>query len=519
MWGFYHADNLTASKEEVWPEPLPISAIKPNLKPVLPMTPDMLPEAYRAWLVDIAERMQCPLDYVAVASLIVTASVIGAGCKIFPKAQDTWCVVPNLWGGIVGAPGTLKSPALKEVIHPLEELATAAHKVYAKKRESFLLEADVYQATKDAMKKNLMKAAFKADASTLIKLKQQIEALPKPKDPLCRRYLTNDATVEKLHVLLSENPRGLLLFRDELMGLLETWEKDRHQDDRSFYLEAWNGYGAKTTDRISRGTIHADNICLSILGGTQPQKLIHYFRHILNGAQNDGLLQRFQVLVYPDEPQSWTLVDRAPNAAARMQALEVIQRLPSLNFCNYGAVPDDKGSPCFRFEESAQEIFYDWLKELETKVRCPDADPLLIEYRAKQRKLVPSLALILHVINIASGSSKGAITAACLKKAIKWCDYLETHAQRIYALSLSFAYQGARHLAKKIQEGVLKGPFTQRDIYRKAWSHLKTKDHVFAALDVLIESGWIKEMRDISHGKTVCTYIINQHVQAKRFVS
>lgn len=87
-----------------------------------------------------------------------------------------------LWGGIVGEPGTLKSPTLKEVVHPLENLATAAHKVYAKKRETFLLEMDVYQATKDAMKKNLMKAAFKTDASTLIKLKQQIEALPKPKD-------------------------------------------------------------------------------------------------------------------------------------------------------------------------------------------------------------------------------------------------------------------------------------------------------------------------------------------------
>ncbi len=75
--------------------------------------------------------------------------------------------------------------------------------------------------------------------------------------------------------------------------------------------------------------------------------------------------------------------------------------------------------------------------------------------------------------------------------------------------------EAAGDLAKKTQEGVLKGPFTQRDIYRKAWSHLKTKEHVFAALDVLIESGWIKEMRDISHGKTVCTYTLNQHVHTK----
>ena len=38
--------------------------------------------------------------------------------------------------------------------------------------------------------------------------------------PPCPRMLVNDATVEKLGELLNENPRGILLVRDELPGFL-----------------------------------------------------------------------------------------------------------------------------------------------------------------------------------------------------------------------------------------------------------------------------------------------------------
>jgi putative DNA primase/helicase len=87
-----------------WPEPTPINAIKKSLSPVVPLPPELIPEPYRACLCDIAERMQCPLDYVAVGALIVTASIIGTSCGIRPKALDSWTVIPNLWGGVIGSP-------------------------------------------------------------------------------------------------------------------------------------------------------------------------------------------------------------------------------------------------------------------------------------------------------------------------------------------------------------------------------------------------------------------------------
>ena len=140
-----------------------------------------------------------------------------------------------------------------------------------------------------------------------------------------------------MHELLSRNDRGLLLFRDELMGLLASWDKQGHEEDRAFYLEAWNGYSSKTTDRIGRGTIHTKNLCLSMLGSTQPTKLFSYFEHAFSGVENDGLLQRIQFFVYPDELKEWKLIDRKPNDQARDRASSIMIKLAKMDFSKYGA--------------------------------------------------------------------------------------------------------------------------------------------------------------------------------------
>jgi putative DNA primase/helicase len=56
---------------------------------------------------------------------------------------------------------------------------------------------------------------------------------------------------------------------------------------------------------------------MSMLGGIQPGRLRSYLVDaIKDGPGNDGLIQRFQLLVWPDTSTDWTYVDRAPNAAA-----------------------------------------------------------------------------------------------------------------------------------------------------------------------------------------------------------
>ena len=159
----------------------------------------------------------------------------------------------------------------------------------------------------------MVSAAKGKGASNIDDAKSKYIALELPTEPIWRRFKTNDATIEKMAELMQQNSRGILLFRDELIGLLTSWDKDGREPDRAFFLEAWNGNGSATSDRIGRGTVHVDNLSVSILGGIQPTKLLAYLYQAASDLENDGLIQRMQLLVYPDEPANWQLVDEYPD--------------------------------------------------------------------------------------------------------------------------------------------------------------------------------------------------------------
>src|ERR687891_109080 len=148
---------------------------------------------------------------------------------------------------------------------------------------------------------------------------------PKPrKVGRCNLWRAQD-----IHAVIAakENPRGLLIFRDELIGFLAALDREDRKSDRGFYLEAWNGYGSYLYDRIGRGTVPVENCCVSILGGIQPAKLLAYLHQTMDPMGDDGLLQRFQLLVYPDEPREWDLVDCYPDKEAKERALDILKNL------------------------------------------------------------------------------------------------------------------------------------------------------------------------------------------------
>src|SRR5713226_7676960 len=149
------------------------------------------------------------------------------------------------------------------------------------------------------MPESFRKVAAVEDESPTEELRQQFEAM-RYTPPVAKRYLVNDTTVEKLGELLNHHPNGLLLFRDELSGWLHTMDRPGHENDRAFYCEAWNGTSGYTYDRIGRGTLHIRAACLSVLGGIQPGPLERYLRAVFGGRGDDGLLQRFQLAVWPD---------------------------------------------------------------------------------------------------------------------------------------------------------------------------------------------------------------------------
>ena len=106
------------------------------------------------------------------------------------------------------------------------------------------------------------------------------------------------------------------------------------------------------------------------------------------------------------------------------------------------------------------------------------------------------------------------------QQAAAWCEYLESHARRIYAMIISPERQAAaeqgRHLAEgwKQDEGI----FTVRDVYRNQWTGLDTPDRVRAALDILCDASWVRPMEIGEHrtGRPSEIYASNPHLRGKR---
>ncbi len=476
-----------------WPEPKPIQAA---LHPVPAFDPDtLLPEALRGWIMDEADRMPCPPDFIAVGALVALGAIIGARCAIKPKSRDSWLIVPNLWGGIVGLPSAKKSPAIGAALKPLDRLIARAMEAHRADVEAFDSEKTVFEAKKEAIEHRIKAAAKDAKKGDLDGIARELQGHRQqaPEAPILRRYKSNDTTVEKLGELLRENPSGLLVMRDELVGLIASWDKEGREGERALYLEAWNGNASFDTDRIGRGSIFIPNLCVSIFGGIQPDKLTGYLEQAANALANDGMLQRFQLLVFPDH-RAWEWRDRIPAKEARDRAFAVFDLLADFDPVAWGAAPVDDFAkfPYFRFDEAAQEIFIEWSGDLH-RTRLPAEDhPIIAQHLAKFDKLFPALALILHLTDCAASGQRGPVTAAAALRAAAWCDYLEAHSRRCYGLLTDDGLRAAQALADKVRQGKLIDGFTARDVRRNQWRNLTSDEAVQAALDWLEDEDWLR---------------------------
>ena len=293
-----------------------------------------------------------------------------------------------------------------------------------------------------------------------------------------------------------------------MFGLLRSLDKEGQEGARSFYLEAWNGTGRYTYDRIGRGTIDIEAAIVSVLGGIQPGPLEKYLRGALNNrVGDDGLLQRFQLNVYPDVSGEWRNVDRWPDSAAKNHAYEVFTRLESLDLVDVGAQRDDEDDaiPYLRFTDHAQDIFDGWRDKLERRLRSGDEHSAMESHLAKYRSLIPSLALLIHLAD----DNKGPTDVQALETAIRWGEYLESHARRIYAIAINPDVTAAKALAKRIVDGALDDRFALRDVYRPGWSSLSTRDDALRAVNMLLDLDWLLETKEQTGGAPRTQYWIN----------
>ncbi len=396
----------------------------------------------------------------------------------------------------------MKTPALEEGTRPLERIAAeaiAAHESTRFKREAELSILQAKLAKLNSLARNSTAPA--SLASDIADAKEGIEKLLQP----ARRFITSDSTVEMLTELLRRNPRGLLVLRDELAGLLVSYDKHGREGDREFYLEAFNSKENYTVDRIGRGTIHVPAVTLSIVGGIQPGKMEGTVLGAVSGRREaDGLLQRFQLAVYPQRLSEYTHVDRPVDTAAYERADRLFALLADFSATDHPELEFGSGSlPGLRFEENAQKAFDEWLIAHMNRLRSGELDstPAFQAHLGKYSALVVKLALLFHMLDTIETGYIPPVSVEALRLAIDWVEYLEAHARKIYAPELQRMPENVRELALRIQEGEVPDGTSVRDVYRRGWRGLKTSAAVLSAAKHLATKRWVRVEKSTTNGR------------------
>lgn len=498
--GYFGSEgDITSSVDGniLWLDPVPLPDA---LLAVTNLEEDMLPSELQPWLGDIAARMSVPLDFAGSAGLLMLGALIGRKIVIKPEKNSNWSEPANLWGCIVASPGALKSPAIREVFAPLTELEAEATVANKQKHKDYELALAVHKVKQASAEK---KAKDAGDPAALMQAYMAIG--DPPEKPKFKRYLTSNATVEKLGEMCADNPNGVMYHRDELLSLLADLDRKEKAADRGFLMTGWSGLDAYTFDRIGRGTTYVPSVTISMFGTTQPSRIANYVSGSL-ASFDDGMVQRLQILVWPDNMPHWVPMDSPSDKSAQARAFQMCRRLAELRAQDVGAIIEDGNAvPYLQFTDEARRLFVEYRTGLETKVRGNTLSPELAAHLSKYRGLVPRIALIMH---LASGGT-GSVSVEAITMAIRWADYLEAHARRVYAAAEAAPVDTAKLIWKRIENAKLKCGFTVRDIYTQGWSQLKDKAEVERGLGALVHAHWLAMRPEETGGRPIVRYYIN----------
>lgn len=480
-----------------WGEPEPLSLDEHY--PIPPIDLALIPEWILAFILDIADLMQAPIAYLMAALFPIVSGVVGRKAFVRPKRFDTtWVEVLVIWSASIGAASTLKTPSEQRLFAPVENLDKQAHREHEAKLKGWQQANAKALKTKDKLEKKQTKGALSSIEETQLQEAEADLQAAEATKPVCRRILVGNVTMAALQVILAENPQGILQKRDELSGFLarlQTWEA---QEERAFILECFNGKNYVPFDRIGRGKIVAETLCMSIFGGIQPVKLRQLVLNDIGAGGTDGLLPRFQVLLIGTPPERWEYVDRPHDATAETRYETFISNLhqwqPAAQATELGYQLTSDGIPVFRFDPEAQRVFEEWYKELNRLLPHVEREhSALAEHFGKYRGLMPKLALLLHIIEHEAKNVPAQIGLRTTLQAAAWVEHLAFHARAIYLRRQDrHNAEPIKALLEKIRQNKIIDGMSISEILRKDWSGLKDETAIRNALELLEEHGWIR---------------------------
>jgi hypothetical protein len=466
-------DGIAASISGYAPVfPVVVGPVQRTVARYTPFPVEAVPAPARGYIAGASRALNCDPGFVALPVIAALASCVGTTRRIMLKRS--WKEMCIVWSVIVAPSGTLKSPAFDAAVEPLRVRQSRDISFYQQQMEQHEKDLLTYERDRDLYKKG------KLDGP----------APEKPKAPVCVRRAVADITIEALAPVLLENPRGVLLARDELAGWVKSFDAYRKGKggDVAKWLEAHRG-GELLVDRKTGPDriLHVRRAAVSVTGCIQPW----VFGRVLDGENlANGFAARLLCCAPPKRVKVWTEADIDPAVAAKYDG--VVDGLLALKHDGTTAEPWTPVDLEFNQDARGQFVrFYDDFGIEQAGI----ADEDVAAAFSKLEGYCPRLALLFHLIRAVSRDrslvdehriDQGSLEAA--ETVTHWfCDETD----RVYGLlSETEEQRDQRGLVELIQRH--NGAMSVRQLQHASRRHRHSADAAKQALDALVRVGLAK---------------------------
>jgi hypothetical protein len=364
-------------------------------KETLPTTPllpiEGLPDFLQKLIIECSDVYGTHRDFWAGAILSASSLAIGKNFKINHKYING----AVLWFAIVAPTGSGKTEPLKFAFTPFHRLDSESFKEYERAMNEY----------------ETIKNMWKEDR----KSKGIIEV---PVKPLCKQFILSDSTPEGLYQAHNSNPRGIMVNRDELKGLIDDFGRYSKSGEVANWLSSWSQQ-PMTFNRKSERPMKISDPFIGLIGGLQPTTLPELAK---DNRDSNGFLQRFNYL-FPDIANRPYYQDR---------------ELPYIFIEKYGKYIENllktnkPETEYVMLSSEAKELFKDFDNRITDLINAQKSDSMRGMF-AKLPINALRLALVIHFSHLAFDSiARPEIEPGTMQAAINMAEYFKITGEKVF---------------------------------------------------------------------------------------
>lgn len=414
---------------------------------------EIFPKAIRDIIEALEEYENYNVDFTAASFLTVFAAAMGNTWSV--RFMTGWISRPIIYMVLVGSPSCGKTPPLQQAVAPLLKLDGEYDMIYCKEMETY------------------------RQWERMSAKQREKHSLPEEmKMPQRKCHVVVDSTVEALIGALRDNPRGVLIYKDEIDSLLSNFNRYNGSDE-GYFLSLFSGTPFKYSRKSNNEHIFLSNPYCSIIGSTQPGRLGEQFggKRMMNGFSS-----RF-LKVYPeiDKMPSWN--DTAMPASVLEEWERIIRKVVA-------ATPstDQEGKATsieLLFSQESKLRIIQWKDEVNNKVYAETDSDAVRALCGKLETYLVRFCLVIQIMHCICGESgMDKIEPGTAELAIRLTEYFRNMESRI---------------APEIETGILDNRFTE--LLGNLRDSFTTAEAVREALQLGISESSVKRfLRDGGRG-------------------